>query len=533
LSSQQLETQIQEYPRVVSFRQDPETQETFLKAFLISDKLNKMHWQIPSNSLKKYVNGFIGKPLIQHPSGLHPDYEKEGLFSGSPTYIQDILKHQQQYTVGDIVDVQYEPIKSASGEKTNESAYFAYIKLKCDKCISRLKSASKNNESIYVSPQVIDLDAAGPNEKTFNFIPTHLAIVNEPAYGSHAKIKGMCNGNGSKCMNELKSAAYIVDRQFPIDNSSLVENSGIDQHIIMPKSNSTDQLQQYAQNVAANNQQGQTAQLIDPNSVATIPTPQQQNNTNGTSSGQPLSEKKQVTELTPDGKLVTKTEVSKPTGNNNQQQTAFANPPIATLVPQNGEIVNDQTTTATLNNVPTQQQPPNTTNTNEVAFDWNKLPKEMKQMFENYGALLKKVEDIDNFKRTEEENRVKQAAEQQRATIEQALSVIQDENVRTQLVDFFTSLPISDDQMQNLLNLLLSGTFSPNSNSTNDNSNGSNGTTSPPPAAAAKKPRGFPAKPGLKSAAFINTGNRFATPIEYSHDDSVSGLFGDLDLGNI
>ena len=512
-NQQQLET-LNEYPRVVNIKQDPQTQDTFLKAFLISDKLNQMHWQIPENALKKYINGFIGKPLIQHPTGLHPDYEQEGLFAGSPTYIQDILKHQQQYAIGDIVDVQYEPVKSASGEKTKENAWFAYIKIRsaATNALTSLKSASDSKKDVFVSPQVIDLDASAPGEKTTNFIPTHLAIVNKPAYGAHAKIRGMCNGHLNQCVQELKSAAYVRND----DNSSLLNFSG-NENISMPKSNTSDQLQQNAVvNPVPVQQQQQQNQ--DPNLVN-----QQQQQTN-----QQLSEKKQTTELTADGKLVTKTEVAKPQGQNPLVQA-----PLASLqVPADNNTTQQTITgTDTLNTIPVQQQPPqqpNQPNSNEVAFDWNKLPPEMKQYFD---TINKKLEEIDSFKKQEEDNKVKQAAEQQRQQIEQALSVISDDNVRSQLVEFFVSLPLQNDQMTQLLNLLLNGKFG-DSNTQGQTQGQPNQAPATP---ATNKPK-IPARPGLKSAAFINTStSRFTTPREFSDDDFGSSdiLFGDIDLGNI
>ena len=185
----------------------------------MDDTVNKNYWHVPLNAMKKYATSFIGIPLIMHPSGNHPLYFKEGARHDSDQSdfdISDILEIQDRYKIGDIIDVTYEPIK----EQPDKKAWFSTIKISNKDILSQIKLGAV---FMYVSPQVYDLKGSGPNEQTTEFIPLHLAIVNEPAYGSKARIKAQCNGSGPSCINALKSAA--INFANALDNSSFLKNS--------------------------------------------------------------------------------------------------------------------------------------------------------------------------------------------------------------------------------------------------------------------------------------------------------------------
>lgn len=212
-----------DFPKIVNVSQDPNNPgEVYLKAFLIDDSINKNFWHVPEKALKKYANSFIGRPLIKHPNGDHPDYIKEGVVDHSPTFVQDILKHQEQYSIGNIVDVQLEQNK----DNPDKQAYYAYIKIHNPDYINTVKSGAS---SLFVSPQIYDIDQKPVGESTTNFIPLHLAVVNEPAYGSYAKIRGVCNGDGKPCMNALKKAAVDI-LSYVEKNSSYEKNLSNSNH---------------------------------------------------------------------------------------------------------------------------------------------------------------------------------------------------------------------------------------------------------------------------------------------------------------
>ena len=533
------------FPQIVDVRQDSDTKETFVKAFLISDKLNAMNWQIPESGLKKYVTSFIGKPLIAHPSGLHPDYLKEGVMNSS-TFLQDILNHQKQYALGDIIDTQYEKIKSAGkdGKETNDSAYFAYIKLYPDKAsiINNLKSAAgrDKNTPLYVSPQIYDLDGAQEGEKTYNYYPLHLAIVNQPAYGSHAQVRGMCNGSSNKCMQELKSAAYI----FKTDNSSLENSNQNNDHNPMPQ-NSHDQLQANLattglnpnnNNTVGGQQQQQlpnqnTGGVINnnnPNTIDVNSIPSNNNNQQGI-----LSETKQVKKISPDGKLVIENQISKPNPNLQQQQQQ-PNQNLQQQVNNPNNIVDPN-----VNVDPNLQQQQQIADPNaQFPFDFSKLPKEIKDVFTTViPNLQKEIDDLKSYKQSQEETKIKAAAEQQRQTIEAALSAITDPTVRQGLVDFFIGLNVQDDQLQKLLELYTTGVFQPNQQNQQQDPNQQqqqSGLTS------TGKVSGFPKKPGIKNAAVTPGINAIMTNIDNNTINAHykrayrTGVFGnDVDFGNI
>src|ERR1044072_9156303 len=64
------------FPKIIDIAED-EKGNTYLKAFLLNDKINKNYWSIPNEYIRKYATGFIGQPLIAYPGWDHPDYEKE------------------------------------------------------------------------------------------------------------------------------------------------------------------------------------------------------------------------------------------------------------------------------------------------------------------------------------------------------------------------------------------------------------------------------------------------------------------------
>ena len=113
-----------DFPKIIDVSTDNETNDTYLKAFLIDDSINANFWHIPNEYMKKYANAFIGRPLIRHPSGSHPDYIKEGAILSSENFIQDIFNIQDKYKIGEIVDVNYENRK---GRK--DKAWYATIRM--------------------------------------------------------------------------------------------------------------------------------------------------------------------------------------------------------------------------------------------------------------------------------------------------------------------------------------------------------------------------------------------------------------------
>lgn len=396
-----------QYPKIIDYTTDPTSNETYLKAFLINDDINQNFWHVPESALKKYASSFIGRPLISHPTADHPDYIAEGVKEASPTFIQDILNLQNKYAIGQIIDVKQENINPNSDKK----AYFAYIKMNNPDVLTKLKSGASSS---FVSPQIYDLDHSPPGVSTTNFIPLHLAIVNEPAYGDIAKIRGVCNGEGKPCMNALKKAALELVNQID-SNSSFQKNL----------SNNTYRL--------SNNNLSQEQVLAQSGYNPIVNTVPHQQVTN-----EVLSQKTQVQEMDANGNLITKIEDKKPSSKK-AVQTEVPTPvqapaPVVATPPQ---VVPQPT---------------------EVALP-DQIVNNMKGMETVINELREKVSNMENFSKEVKEKQLKEASEAQRATIETALSAIQDPNAKQEVVDFFVGLNLADDQLSKLLNLVTKGTF--------------------------------------------------------------------------
>jgi hypothetical protein len=438
---QQQQTTTDDYPRLLSCDTCPNTKETWLKAFLIDDSINQNFWHIPDNALKRYVDGFKGRPLILHPSGDHPDYIAEGVKEASPTFVQDILRHQEQYKIGDIVDVQYESFK----ENPDRKAYFAYIRLTNPEYLDKVKQGAS---SMYVSPQIFDLDQRPPGQPTTNFLPLHLAIVREPAYGNIAKVRASCNGESSGCINALKKAASQ-------ENSYFVNSSANSQTY-----NNLSAQQQLDPNYPGLTNLAKILEQagIDLNQAFTY---------NQSGGFQPVTQSKttKTRKVDAQGNLITETQDLRPgkqqfqqeqTPNQSQDnlQTSNLSNPNSVLNQQNQQSTvgqNPQTPRTTDPNTPSPQLQPQTTLTSA-------LPEDVQQRLKRLDALENEFEEFKKFKQTQEEKQILAASEQQRQTIDQALTpIFPDDGERQQVTDFFVSLNINDQQLQQLLEFITTG----------------------------------------------------------------------------
>lgn len=498
MSLQLLEKQITkpDYPHIVDVSTDPESKETFVKMFLLDDTINKNFWHVPTSVMKKYATSFIGRPWIIHPSGDHPQYVKEGVAHNSPTLIEDILHVQDRYKGGDIIDVTYEPLK----ENPNKKAFFTTIRVTNSKILERIRSGAL---SPYVSPQIYDLSKAEAGEPTTEFIPLHVATVNDPAYGNVARIRGICNGSGPTCINALKSAAVqlveMINRG--VDNSSFLKNSDNNTNRTLTNQTYFNPEQQV---IAENGYNPQPQQTVDQN-------------------GQLISQRTQVQEVDANGNLITRTEDKKPRTQNKNPSQIIATPqstqgqapqaqaqqPQATQVPQNPEI----------------QQPGSFPQSNQNVT----LPNEILEAFKGFQATIQGMQDrlnnIENFKKSAEDEKVKAASEAQRKIIESVFTpeIIQDENARQDIVNKFVALPLSDEDLAWILDLVVTGKFSVPDDG------------SPPKQAPPKKEAGT--KRGTVKQASLNLSRLvMQNPVDQYSPNALTAarrFFGDVNVDNL
>lgn len=182
--------------------------------------------------------------------------------------------------------------------------------------------------------------------------------------------------------------------------------------------------------------------------------------------GQLISQRTQIQQVDQNGNLVTRTEDRKPSKTTKQpasqiiatpestQVNAPVNPqipnqqlaPSATQVPQNPDVV--------INPAPQAQNTP------------LQFPTEILETFKGLQASIQGMQDrlnnIENFKKSAEDEKIKAASEAQRKMIEAVFTpeIVADDNARQQVIDKFVGLPLSDEDLQWILNLVTTGQFS-------------------------------------------------------------------------
>lgn len=186
------------YPQVLEVKEIQGSDDLLVKSFLISSDVNVNNWWVKPKALEKYVEGFVNKPAILHPSKDHPDYSSEGVtFGASDTYDQ-MLKVQQPYEAGPIVKL----------ERRKDMAYGwdCYQRI-TNPALKKLYQAGAFPK--YVSPMVYSPTPVDGSKGLEYFEPLHLAYVDDPAYGSVATVKGHCLSADQHCLTNLHAAKTI------------------------------------------------------------------------------------------------------------------------------------------------------------------------------------------------------------------------------------------------------------------------------------------------------------------------------------
>ena len=160
----------------------------YAKFFLISDQVNLKKWAVTADSIPNRIRTFIGRPYVSEPNLEH--------FGADNMPLDQVLKQQEKFRAGTIVDVEYNPQTaqaSAIVEVTDKQTW----------------EDLQKGKAIYVSPAVAG--AAMPvdgNNVFYDWFGLHLARVKSPAYGVfHATIKGTCSGSERECVQALIASA--------------------------------------------------------------------------------------------------------------------------------------------------------------------------------------------------------------------------------------------------------------------------------------------------------------------------------------
>lgn len=168
-------------PKVIKFNEDGKL---FLRAFLIDGSVNENDWGVVSSTISRNIKTFINMPLVLDENYDHPKWKEE-------LGIAENAEYQQKFAIGTIRDVVEKGGKwDAIIEITDPLAK---------------EAIEKEDIPFYVSPRILH-DSDQPDEAIKDWQGFHLAIVDEPAFGDKAKIKGACYGMAAECQIALKNA---------------------------------------------------------------------------------------------------------------------------------------------------------------------------------------------------------------------------------------------------------------------------------------------------------------------------------------
>ena len=169
------------------------SQGKYAKYWLLNAKQqNGNGWGVSQQSIAKNIHKFIGRPLVVTAKSWHPEsvYGDQFEHPYLPTNdINKVLDHQEQYRIGNIVDVI---------EKDGD--YFANIEIN-QKFANMILPP-------FCSPAIFQNNPAEPEGNISDWEALHLAaLMEDPAYGSRiALLRGSCVGTKDQCSIQFKSA---------------------------------------------------------------------------------------------------------------------------------------------------------------------------------------------------------------------------------------------------------------------------------------------------------------------------------------
>ena len=172
---------------------------TFIKSFLISNKLNLNDWEVTALANRLDGPEFKGMPGIEFFNKGRRDH------TVGDTY-ESALRLQSPHAKGIIRKV----LGTETGEKLTQIS-----RIFDEKMIKKLQDAKKNGEKMFVSPaifprsiddvKIIERPDGSHIHRVNRYLPLHYAFVDEPAFGPEAEITDVCTGDD--CMIKLAQVA--------------------------------------------------------------------------------------------------------------------------------------------------------------------------------------------------------------------------------------------------------------------------------------------------------------------------------------
>ena len=207
-----------------SYYYNEKTGKTYFKVFLINNKVNKRKFKIANlKNMHKDVDGYENLPitLVQEGprKGNHPNPKDANIFEANYqnkySYVTKAIEYYRNFGVAKIVKI-FKPdpnLLTASNDPIVN--YFALAETDNQNMINILEQSKIHDQRIYVSPAMFSWDwIKDPVTKEVSvnsFVPTHLAIVDSPAYDPEIAYikKQTCQKDGMSCYYELFEASDL------------------------------------------------------------------------------------------------------------------------------------------------------------------------------------------------------------------------------------------------------------------------------------------------------------------------------------
>jgi hypothetical protein len=210
-----------------SYYYNEKTGKHYFKVFLLNNKFNKRKFRVANlNNLDKDVEGYENLPVTfvaEGPrKGNHPNPKDANIFEANYqnkyTYVTKAIEYYRNFGVAKIVKI-YKPdrniLTASATNPDNVLNYFALCETENQNMINLLEQAKIHDKNIYVSPAMFSWDwTKDPDSghvSVNSFVPTHLAIVDSPAYDTEIAYikKQTCQKDGMSCYYELFEANDI------------------------------------------------------------------------------------------------------------------------------------------------------------------------------------------------------------------------------------------------------------------------------------------------------------------------------------
>lgn len=156
----------------------------FVWKFLINPKVNKMNWQVPRSVIKKYMDTFVGQPVVLTPDRDHPSTDVQDFYKvGTIRKVKYDEQHDRAMALEEITDTETQNLI-----KSGKIKYSSVTVQSPRKTERRMRQG----DTMYT--------------RLSEFQGMHDALVARPAYGKEAaRVKAICHGTEQQCVAEFNA----------------------------------------------------------------------------------------------------------------------------------------------------------------------------------------------------------------------------------------------------------------------------------------------------------------------------------------